>query len=92
MKTTVWPLTGLLLASRRVTVTVELVDPSAVTFELGEPEIVELAAETAPAVKVTVPVTEPSPAGEAMLSVLTSAFVDLIEPVATPLESVFAAG
>ena len=49
------PLTGLLFASRSVIVTVEVVDPFAVTPELGEAEIVEFAATAVPATKLTVP-------------------------------------
>ena len=52
---TVLPDTGLPLASLRVTVTVEVVDPSAVT-ELGLAETVDWAAVTGPGVKVTVAV------------------------------------
>ena len=52
---TVLPATGLLLASRRVTVTVEVVEPSAVT-EAGAAETPDCAAVTAPGVKVTVAV------------------------------------
>ena len=52
---TVLPETGLLLASRRVTVTVEVVEPSAVTDE-GAAETPDCAAVTGPGVKVTVAV------------------------------------
>ena len=52
---TVLPATGLPLASRRVTVTVEVLDPSAATEE-GEADTVDWAAVTGPAVNVTVAV------------------------------------
>ena len=83
-KAAVAPGTGLLFASRRVIVTVELAEPSAVTPELGEAEIVEFAATGAPGIKVTVLVTVPKPAGVAMLTVLVSATVDLMVPEAWP--------
>jgi hypothetical protein len=54
-RVTVLPLTGLLFASKSVTVIVEVVVPSAVT-EAGLALTVDLAALTAPAVKVTVAV------------------------------------
>ena len=60
-KVTVLPETALLFESFKVTVIVEVVDPSADT-ELGEAATVELDAETAPAVKVTaagVPIVVP---------------------------------
>ena len=49
---TVLPLTGLLFASSKVTVMVEVVEPSAVT-EVGLALTVDLLPLTAPAVKVT---------------------------------------
>ena len=54
-RVTVLPDTGLLLASSRVTVTVEVALPSAVT-EMGEATTVEVETDTAPTVKVTVAV------------------------------------
>ena len=74
------PLTGLSLASNRVTVTVTV---SSTDGDEVETEIVDLLAETAPAVKVTVAALV-----RLMLSVvsvaemvLTSALVDLIVAV-----------
>lgn len=53
--TVVAPLTGLLYASRRVIVTVDVTTPSAVTPEDGVAEIEEFPAAGAPAMKETVP-------------------------------------
>jgi len=78
------PLTGLLFTSRRVIVTVEVAEPSAVTPLEGEAEIVEFATTGVPAVKVTVAVTPLNPAGVAILRVFVCATVEAIEPVATP--------
>jgi len=86
------PLTGLLLASRRVIVTVDVVVPSAVTPVDGEAEIVEFATTGVPATKTTVPVAPVSPAGPVMLRVFDSATVVLIVPVATPEAFVTEAG
>lgn len=74
-KVTVVPLTGLLFASRRVTVTVEVVVPSAATPVAGAAEIVEFAIVGAPATKVTVVVTPAKPAGSEILTVFVSATV-----------------
>ena len=52
-RVTVFPETGFPSESRRVTVTVEVVEPLAV-IEVGLAEIVEDVADTAPGVKVTV--------------------------------------
>lgn len=77
----VWPATGLLFTSRRVTLTVEVATLSATTGLV--PVIVEVAATAAPEVNVTVPpVTD---VGTVMLRVFTSAVVDCIKQVETPL-------
>lgn len=86
------PTTGLLFASRRVRVIVEVAEPSAVTPVEGEAEIVEFAASAEPATKVTAPVTVTRLAGVAMLSVFTAATVEAIVPVATPEAFVAAPG
>ena len=86
------PLQRLLLASRSVIVTVDEALPFAVTPELGETEIVELAATGGPALMVKDAVTPERPAGEAMLRVFVPAAVVVIEPVATPDALVTAAG
>jgi len=83
-KVTLVPVTALLLASRSVTVTVEVVVPSAVIPLEGEPEIVEFATVGAPATKVTVVSTPLKPAGVAILTVFASAIVDFKVAVATP--------
>jgi len=88
---TVVPLTGLLFASRMVTVTVPVAVLSATTL-LGETERVAFPATAGPATKVTVEVTAPKPPGVEILSVFTSATVETIEPVATPDALVTAAG
>lgn len=82
------PETGLLFASRRVIVTVEVVAPSAVTPVEGEVLTEEFAASGGPATNPTVVVTPERPAGVAMLTVFTAAAVDLIVAVATPEASV----
>src|SRR5438132_470505 len=79
-KVGVTPETGLLEASFRVMVTVEVATPFATTGLV--PVIVELAAAAGPAVKVTVPPL--CTTGVAMESVLTSAFVDASVHVDTP--------
>jgi hypothetical protein len=76
----VWPDTGLLLASLRVTVTVEVATPSAVTGVV--PVIVEFTATAAPAVKTTVPSALMT--GVAMERVLVSALLEAKVQVATP--------
>lgn len=86
------PLTRLLFASRRVIVTVEEVVPSAVTPLEGEAEMLEFAANGAPATKATVAVTPVKPLGVAMLTVLVSATVVAIVPVAMPEAFVVEAG
>jgi len=86
------PVIGLLFASRRVMVTVEVATPSAETPVLGEATIVEFAADARPGLKTTVPVTEPRPAGEAMLRVLVSAPVEAIVPLVCPEALVTDAG
>lgn len=78
------PGTGLLNASRSVIVTVELVDPSAVTPAAGEALMEEFPATGAPAEKPTLVVTVPNPAGELIESVLLSATVEAIVPVVCP--------
>lgn len=75
------PSTGLLLASFKVTVTVEVATPSATTGP--EPVMLEFAATGVPAVNVTVPSLFAT--GVTMASVLTSALVELNVHVATPL-------
>lgn len=91
-RVTVVPVTGLLFASFSVIVRVDVVTPSAVTLLAGEAVKVEFATVAGPATNVTVPVTPPSPAGEEMLRVFTSATVDFIVPVACPEAFVTAAG
>lgn len=91
-KVVVAPVTGFPFASRRVIVTVEVAVPSAATPVAGDATIVEFAAEARPGRKTTVPVTAPSPAGEAMLRVLVSARVEAIVPLACPETFVTAAG
>lgn len=86
------PSIGLLFASRRVIVTVEVATLSAVTPELGEATMVEFAAEAMPGRKMTLDVTEPKPAGEAMLSVFVSAAVEAMVPVVCPAPSVATEG
>lgn len=79
-KVGVCPGTGLLLASRNVMVTVEVVTPSATILLV--PLIVELAGTGAPAVKVTVP--SDLLTGEVMVSVLTSAVSEARVQLETP--------
>jgi len=77
----VWPGTGLLLASRKVTVMLEVATSFAITGP--EPMMVELAAMAAPAVKVTVP--SALEIGEVIERVLISATVETSEHVEAPL-------
>jgi len=86
------PTTGLLFASRRVIVRVEVVVPSAVTPLEGDAERVEFATTAEPATKVTLPVTDVRLAGVAMLRVFACATVEAIVPVATPDALVIAPG
>lgn len=81
LKVGVVPLTGLLKASSKVTVIVEVALPSATTGLV--PVMVEVAAAMAPAVKVTVPSAFVT--GVAIERVFVSAFVDVSVQVATPL-------
>lgn len=91
VKAAVLPLTGLLFASFRVMVTVEVAAPSAVTV-VGDAEIDEFPARAGPATKVTEEVTVFNPAGPEMLTVLDSATVDAMVPVVCPEAFVTAAG
>jgi len=81
LKVGVWPATGLLAASRKVMVTVEVATPLATT-ELV-PVMFELAAIGAPAVKVTVP--SDLFTGEVIVRVLTSAVSDESVQFETPV-------
>ena len=83
LKVGVVPLTGLLLASINVMVTVEVVEPFATTGP--DPLIEELAATADPAVKVTVPPDLLT--GVRIESVFTSALVEESEQVEMPEES-----
>ena len=80
VKVGVCPLTGLLLASLRVMVTVEVSLPSATTGP--EPVILELTATGVPAVKVTEPPVLIT--GVAMDKVFTSAVVESSVQVEIP--------
>jgi hypothetical protein len=80
LKVGVVPITGLLKASKSVTVTVEVATPLAMTGP--EPVMVEVATAAAPAVNVTVP--SAFTIGVVMESVLISAFVEVNVQVATP--------
>jgi hypothetical protein len=73
---TVLPLTGLLFASRSVTVTVDVATPSATTV-VGLAVTVEALADTAPAVKVTLAVCV-----SVMVSVTSVAVIVLVPAVA----------
>lgn len=84
VKVALVPEIKLLKASRRVIVTTVVVVPSAKTLVLGEAPIVELAAEGAPAVNVSVVVTVPRPAGAEIPRVFTSAIVLFMAPVVWP--------
>jgi hypothetical protein len=90
---TVFPLTGLLLVSRSVTVIVEVATPSAVTV-VGLAATVDAVADTAPAVNVTaaVGVTVIASVVSVAVSVLVPAVVDRTVPVVCPLALVTAAG
>ena len=81
LKVGVSPATGLLNASRRVAVTVEVALPSATTGP--EPIIVDVAEATAPAMKVTVP--SAFTIGVAIDKVFTSALVEVNVQVDCPL-------
>lgn len=81
LKVGVEPLTGLLKASKRVMVTVDVAVLSAMTGPV--PVIVDVAAAIAPAMNVTVPSALIT--GVAMDKVLVSAFVEVSVHVATPL-------
>lgn len=72
LKVGVWPGTGLLAASRKMTVTVEVATPSATTGLV--PVMLEFAAIAAPAVNVTVP--SDLLTGDVIVSVFTSAVSD----------------
>lgn len=86
---TVLLLMGLLLASKRVTVTIAVAVLSART-EVGETVTVDALAETAPGVKITVaePVNVMLSVVLVAVMVLVSALVDLIVKIAFPAESV----
>jgi hypothetical protein len=92
-KLTVLPATGLLFASRKVTVIVEVATPSAVTV-VGLAVTVEAVADTAPAVKVTdaVWVTVIVSVVSVAVIVLVPAVVDRTVPVVWPLASVGVVG
>jgi hypothetical protein len=90
---TVFPLTGLLFASRSVMVIVEVATPSAVTVA-GLAVTVDALADTAPTVKVTEAVCVSvmvSVVSVAMI-VLVPALVERTVPVVCPFASVAAAG
>jgi hypothetical protein len=90
---TVLPLTGLPLASRSVTVIVDVATPSAATVA-GLAVTVDIVADTAPAVNVTdtVCVTVIASVVSVAVIVLVPAVVDRIVPVVCPFASVAAAG
>jgi hypothetical protein len=90
---TVLPLTGLLFASRKITVMVEVATPSAVTV-VGLAVTDDAVADTAPAVKVTlaVCVTVIVSVMSVAVIVLAPAVFDRIVPVACPAALVAAAG
>jgi hypothetical protein len=92
-RVTALPLTGLLLVSRSVTVSVEVATPSAVTV-VGLAVTVDAVADTAPAVKVTdaVWVTVMLSVVSVAVSVLGPAVVDRTVPVVWPAALVTAAG
>lgn len=81
LKVGVVPLTGLLKASKRVMVTVEVAVSLAITGPV--PVMVEVTAAMTPAMNVTVPSAFMT--GVAIESVFVSAFVDVNVHVATPL-------
>jgi hypothetical protein len=90
---TVLPLTGLLFASRKVTVIVDVTTPSAVTLA-GLAVTVDALAETAPAVNVTEAVCVIVTVSVVSVAVIVAvpAVVDAIVPVVWPFASVAAAG
>jgi hypothetical protein len=93
LSVTVLPLTGLLFASRKVTVIVDVATPSAVSV-VGFTVTVDAVAETAPAVNVTAAVwvtVIPSVTSVAVI-VLVPAVTERIVPVVCPLTSVAALG
>src|SRR5439155_911026 len=90
LRTTVAPLIGFPLASRAVTVIVEVPLPAAI--DVGDAVTVDCDADTVPAVTVTVAacvIATPLIVAE---TVLVSGFVELSVPVATPLALVGPAG
>jgi hypothetical protein len=92
-RVTVFPLTGLPLVSRSVTVIVVVDTPSAVTV-LGLAVTVDVAAETLPGMNVAVAVcvtVTPSDVSIAVIAVVP-AVVDRTVPVVCPFASVTAAG
>jgi hypothetical protein len=93
VRVTVLPATGLLFASRKVTVIVELTRPSAVTLA-GLAVTLEAVAETMPAVKVTaaVCVIVMVSVVSVAVTVAVPAVVERIVPVVCPLVSVAATG
>ena len=88
--TTVAPLTGLPLASRAVTVIVEV--PLPAVIEVGDAVTVDCDADTEPAVTVTVAVCVTATPLIVADTVLVSGVVELRAPVATPLAFVGLAG
>ena len=84
---TVLPETGLLFASVRVTVIVEVVTPSAVT-EVGDAATVNTDDDTAPTVKVTVavPVTVTESVVSVAVKTSAPAVVDFTVNVTTPTD------
>ncbi len=87
------PLTGLLFASRSVTVIVDVATPSAITVT-GLAVTVEAVADTVPAVNVTeaVCVSVTVSVVSVAVIVLVPALFDRIVPVACPAALVAAAG
>jgi hypothetical protein len=90
---TVLPLTGLLFASRKITVIVDVATPSAVTV-VGLAVTVDVVADTAPTVNVTeaVWVTVIVSVVSVAVIVAVPAVVEAIVPVVCPAASVAAAG
>lgn len=84
MNVGVLPLTGLLKASNKVTVTVDVATPSATTGLV--PVIVDVATAGAPAMNTTLP--SAFTIGVVIERTLLSAFVEASVHVATPLASV----
>ena len=93
VRLTALPLTGLLFASRKVTVIVEVAIPSAATVA-GLAVTVDAVADTAPAVNVTdaVCVTVIVSVVSVAVTVLVPAVADRIVPVVCPFASVTIAG